>query len=86
MGPRTPRTSARCPPSIAAGATEQLEVPLPSARPGDYVQAAFSLATSGVLFSAQVGASDKAIVTAWNRTAAAVDLAGGSVRVRLVKS
>lgn len=74
------------PPSISAGATAQLNVPLPGARPGDHAQAAFSLATSGVLFSAQVGATDAVTVTAWNRTAEAVDLSGGTVRVRLVKS
>lgn len=74
------------PPSIAAGATAQLNIPLPGARPGDHAQAAFSLATSGVLFSAQVGATDAVTVTAWNRTAAPVDLSGGIVRVRLVKS
>jgi len=74
------------PPSIAAGATSQLNVPLAGARPGDHVQAAFSLATTGVLFSGQVGATDTVTVTAWNRTAAAVDLGSGTVRVRLVKS
>lgn len=74
------------PPSIAADATAQLQVPLPGARPGDFAQAAFSVATSGVLFSAQVGATDTVTVTAWNRTGAPVDLAGGTVRVRLVKS
>lgn len=74
------------PPAIAAGATAQLSVPLSGARPGDFVQAAFSLASTGVLFLAQVGAQDVVSVTAWNRTAAAVDLNAGTVRVRLVKS
>ncbi len=74
------------PPSIAAGGTAQLNVPLPGARPGDFVQAAFTLATSGVVFLAQIGAQDLVTVTAWNRTGAAVDLGAGTVRVRLVKS
>lgn len=74
------------PPSLAAGATTQLNVPLAGARPGDHAQAAFSLASSGVLFLAQVGATDVVTVVAWNRTAAPVDLAAGTVRVRLVKS
>ncbi len=74
------------PPAIAAGATAQLTVSLTGARPGDYVQAAFSLATSGVIFAAQVGATDKVTVTAWNRTADSADLVAGTVRVRLVKS
>jgi hypothetical protein len=74
------------PPSIVAGGTVQLNVPCTGARPGDFVQAAFSLSTSGVVFLAQVGAQDVITVTAWNRTAAAVDLNPGTVRVRVVKS
>ena len=74
------------PPSIAAGATTQLSVPLAGARPGDFVQAAFTLATSGIVFLAQIGAQDVVTVTAWNRSGAAVDLGAGTVRVRLVKS
>jgi hypothetical protein len=74
------------PPSIAGGATAQLNVPLPGARPGDFVQAAFTLATSGIVFLAQIGAQDVVTVTAWNRSGAAVDLGPGTVRVHLVKS
>jgi hypothetical protein len=74
------------PPSIAAGGTAQLNVTLNGARPGDFAQAAYSLATSGVVFLAQIGAQDVVTVTAWNRTGAAVDLNAGTVRVRLVKS
>jgi hypothetical protein len=73
-------------PSIAAGGSAQVNVPLPGARPGDFVQASFSLATSGVVFLAQIGATDVVTVTAWNRSGAAVDLNPGTVRVRLVKS
>ncbi len=73
------------PPSIVAGGTAQLSVPLAGARPGDFVQVGFSIATSGVLFLAQVGAMDIVSVTAWNRTGAALDLGPGTVRVRLVK-
>ncbi|MEI6160259.1 MAG: phage tail fiber protein [Roseococcus sp.] len=74
------------PPSILAGGTAQINVTLNGARPGDFVQAAFTLATSGVIFLAQIGAQDVVTVTAWNRSAAAVDLGAGTVRVRLVKS
>jgi hypothetical protein len=74
------------PPSIATNGTAQLSVTLNGARPGDFAQAAFSLATSGVVFLAQIGAQDLVTVTAWNRTAAAVDLNAGTVRVRVVKS
>lgn len=74
------------PPSIAADGTAQINITLPGARPGDFVQAAYTLATSGVVFLAQIGAQDLVTVTAWNRSGAAVDLGAGTVRVRLVKS
>jgi hypothetical protein len=74
------------PASIAAGGNVQLDVTVPGARPGDFASAAFSLATSGVVFLAQVGAQDMVTVTAWNRTGVAVDLGAGTVRARVVKS
>ena len=74
------------PPSIAGGATAQLNVPVAGARPGDTCQAGFTLATSGIVFLAQVGATDVVTVTAWNRSGGAVDLNPGTVRVRVVKS
>jgi hypothetical protein len=74
------------PPSIAAGGSVQLSVPLAGARPGDFASAAFSLATSGIVFFAQVGATDVVSVTAWNRTGAAIDLGAGMVRARVVKA
>lgn len=74
------------PPSIAAGASASVNVACAGVRPGDFVQAAFSLSTSGVLFLAQVGAQDIVTVTAWNRSGAAIDLGAGTVRVRVVKS
>jgi hypothetical protein len=74
------------PPSIAAGASAQVNVPLPGARPGDFCQAAYSLSTSGCVFLAQIGAQDTVTVTVWNRSGAAVDLNAGTVRVRVVKA
>jgi hypothetical protein len=74
------------PASIAAGGVAAINVPLTGARPGDFASAAFSLATSGVLFLAQVGATDVVTVTAWNRSGAAIDLAAGTVRARVVKA
>ncbi|WP_137125553.1 glycosyl hydrolase family 28-related protein [Roseomonas sp. HF4] len=74
------------PPSIAAGASAQVNVPLPGARPGDFATAAYSLSTSGVVFLAQVGATDVVTVTAWNRSGGAVDLAAGTVRARVSKA
>ena len=74
------------PASIAAGAAAQINVPLAGARPGDFASAAFSLSTSGVVFLAQVGATDVVSVTAWNRSGAAIDLNPGTVRARVVKA
>jgi hypothetical protein len=74
------------PPSIAAGGSAQTHVPVSGARPGDFVQAAYSLSTSGVVFLAQIGAQDTVTVTAWNRSGGPVDLNPGTVRVRVVKA
>jgi len=74
------------PPSIAAGGSAQLNVTVPGARPGDFVGAAYSLSTSGVVFLSQIGAQDTVTVTAWNRSGAAVDLNPGTVRVRVQKA
>ncbi|MBB5689209.1 hydrolase [Roseomonas alkaliterrae] len=74
------------PPSIAAGGSAQVNVPLPGARPGDFASASFSLSTSGVVFLAQVGATDVVTVTAWNRSGGAIDLAAGTVRARVAKA
>ena len=56
------------------------------ARPGDFVQAAYSLSTSGIVFLAQIGAQDVVTVTAWNRSGGAVDLNAGTVRARVLKA
>jgi len=74
------------PASIGAGSSAQTNVPVAGARPGDFVQAAFSLSTSGVVFMGQIGAQDTVTVTAWNRSGAAVDLNAGTVRVRVLKA
>jgi hypothetical protein len=74
------------PASIAAGGSVQTNVTVSGARPGDFVQAAYSLSTSGVVFLAQIGAQDMVTVTAWNRSGGAVDLGAGIVRVRVTKS
>lgn len=74
------------PASLAAGASTTINVAVPGARAGDFASAAFSLATSGVVFLAQVGATDLVTVTAWNRSGSTIDLAAGTVRARVVKS
>ncbi|HEV7267815.1 MAG TPA: phage tail fiber protein [Falsiroseomonas sp.] len=73
------------PPSIVAGGSATTTVPVPGARPGDFVQAAFSTATI-LPFQAQVSGQDVVTVILWNRTGAAVDVPAGTVRVRVVKA
>ncbi len=73
------------PPSLAAGASAQVNVAVPGVRPGDFVQASFSASTSGLVFLAQVGAADTITVTAWNRSGVTIDMPAGTVRVRAVK-
>jgi hypothetical protein len=73
------------PPSIAAGGTAQINLTVPGARPGDFVQAAFSTATI-LPFIAQVSAQDTVTVAVWNRTGAAVDIGAGTVRARVLKA
>ncbi|TQF77716.1 hydrolase [Elioraea sp. Yellowstone] len=74
------------PPSIAAGATQQVNMTVTGASPGDFVQATFSVATTAVLFLATVGAANTVTVVAWNRASSAIDLAGGTLRVRVIKA
>ncbi|WP_337876536.1 glycosyl hydrolase family 28-related protein [Elioraea sp.] len=74
------------PPSIAAGATQQVNMTVTGASPGDFVQATFSVATTAILFIATVGAANTVTVVAWNRASSAIDLAGGTLRVRVIKA
>jgi hypothetical protein len=74
------------PPAIAAGASAQVNVAVPGARPGDFASASCSLATSGLVFLAQVGATGLVTVTAWNRSGAAIDIGPATVRARVVKA
>ncbi|EFH13217.1 phage tail fiber protein [Pseudoroseomonas cervicalis] len=74
------------PPSIPAGGSAQIGVALPGVRTGDFVQAAFSRPTTGIVFLANVGASNLVTVTAWNRHTEAIDLQAGTVRVRALKA
>lgn len=73
------------PPSVAAGGTASLNIAVPGARPGDPVQAAFTLGTV-LPFVAQVSSQDLVTVRVWNPTGGPVDLNPGTVRVRVVKA
>ncbi|WP_439579034.1 glycosyl hydrolase family 28-related protein [Elioraea sp.] len=74
------------PPSIAAGATTQFNMTVTGASPGDLVEASFSVATTAILFLGTVGAANTVTVVAWNRAGSAIDLGGGTLRVRVTKA
>lgn len=73
------------PGSIAAGATAQENVTVADAKPGDFCSVAWSAGTTGMVFAAQVGATDTVTLILWNRTGAPLDLAAGTARVRVEK-
>jgi hypothetical protein len=74
------------PPSLAANTTAVLSVTVPGAAVGDHVSAAFTLASPNVLLFGTVSAPDTVTAVAWNRGAVATDLAGGTLRLRVLKA
>ena len=62
--------------------TTSTTVTLTGAVLGDIVVAAFSLALGGLRMVAEVTAADTVTVTLINTTAAAIDLASGTLKVR----
>jgi hypothetical protein len=74
------------PPSLAANTTAVLSVTVPGAAIGDHVSAAFTLASPNVLLFGTVSAPDTVTAVAWNRGAVATDLAGGTLRLRVLKA
>jgi hypothetical protein len=74
------------PPSLAANTTAILSVTVPGAAIGDHVSAAFTLASPNVLLFGTVSAADTVTAVAWNRGAVATDLAGGTLRLRVLKA
>jgi hypothetical protein len=75
------------PPILAAGATQQKTVTVTGAVVGDYVTSvSHTQASADVVWFGQVTAADTVTVTQWNRGAGAVDLANGTLRVRVEKA
>jgi len=75
-------SAAYDPPSIAAGAQASTTVAVPTAALGDFVQATFSLDLQGIELVAYVSAADTVTALFKNGTAAALDLASGTISVR----
>ena len=72
------------PPSIASGAAVTTTVTLAGAAVGDIVQAAFSQYNADIEISAVVSAANTVTVKFKNTGAAAVDLASGTLTVKLI--
>lgn len=72
------------PPSIAAGATASTTVSLPGAVMGDLVVASVNRSLAGLLMWAYVSAADTVTVYFKNETAAAIDLAQLTIKVKIV--
>lgn len=72
------------PPSISAGASTITTVALANAMVGNAVQAAFSVYNADIEISAQVSSANTVTVKFKNTGAAAVDLASGTLTVKLI--
>jgi hypothetical protein len=71
--------------SLVDGAAEDIEVTVPGAAVGDFALASFSLDTQGIVLSCRVTAANTVKVRLENHTAGTLDLAEGTLRVRLIK-
>ena len=71
------------PPNLAAGTVAQVTVTVPGANAGDLATASFVPAAAGVVIFANVTAANTVTVTFWNVTAGAINLASGTLRVRV---
>lgn len=74
------------PPSIAAGASTTTTIAAPGAVLGDHVLPSFSLSLAGLVLTGYVSAADTVTAVLMNPTGAAVDLASGTLRVKLLKA
>ena len=74
------------PSSIASGESTTLAMAsVTGAALGDFVEASFSLDISGLTLTAYVSAANTVTVVLANNTAGAVDLASGTITVRVSK-
>jgi hypothetical protein len=71
--------------SLAAGAGVTTTVSVPGAALGDFVQTSFSLDTSGILLTSWVSAANTVSVRFQNQTGGTLDIASGTLRVRVSK-
>ena len=74
------------PPSIAADSGVTTTVTVTGAALDDYARASFSLDLQGIVLTAWVSAANTVSVRFQNGTAAALDIASGTLRVRVEKA
>jgi hypothetical protein len=74
------------PPSLAAGEGATTTVSVTGATLGDFARASFSTDLQGVILTAWVSAADTISVRFQNETAGTVDLASGTLRVRVERA
>ncbi len=74
------------PPSLAAGDGVTTSVTVTGAALGDFARASFSLGLQGITLTAWVSAADTVSARFQNGTAGAIDLASGTLRVRVEKA
>ena len=71
------------PPNLTAGSQTTTAITVTGAKTGDFVEVSFTNPLSGLRMTGEVTAADTVTVTFANNTAAAVDLASGTLRVRV---
>ena len=70
--------------SISDGDEEALEVTVPGASLGDFVLSSFSVDVADLMLTAAVTAADTVTAVLANNTGGSIDLASGTLRVRVV--
>lgn len=73
------------PPNITNGSTATTTITVAGAALGDFVIASFSLALNGIRLYPEVTATDTVTVTFINNTGGDVDLASGTLKVKVIK-
>lgn len=71
------------PPNLSSGAAAQTTVTVEGARAGDLALASFEPADAGVVVTAAVTATDTVTVTFLNVSGGSINLASGTLRVRV---
>ena len=70
--------------SIADGNEEALEVTVPGASLGDFVLSSFSVDVADLMLTAAVTAANTVTAVLANNTGGGIDLASGTLRVRVI--